>query len=159
MLEYKAKNKRTKETLLTCLADLFYSIVTQKRKVRSTDDMIIFSVVFLNMNFNRWGRSLTTPICALSLNKHPTYRWGRLPQKSSSRVSGKRRWSSTTTCSRLPIHCHQIFEERKSRISQTRLPGCPRVPDLPDQPHQRDHRGGAACLGENTWTRSSGSAQ
>ena len=55
MLEYKAKNKRTKETLLTCLADLFYSIVTQKRKVRSTDDMIIFSVVFLNMNFNRWG--------------------------------------------------------------------------------------------------------
>ena len=138
MLEYKAKNKRTKETLLTCLADLFYSIVTQKRKVRSTDDMIIFSVVFLNMNFNRWGR---------------------LPQKSSSRVSGKRRWSSTTTCSRLPIHCHQIFEERKSRISQTRLPGCPRVPDLPDQPHQRDHRGGAACLGENTWTRSSGSAQ
>ena len=138
MLEYKAKNKRTKETLLTCLADLFYSIVTQKRKVRSTDDMIIFSVVFLNMNFNRWGR---------------------LPQKSSSRVSGRRRWSSTTTCSRLPIHCHQIFEERKSRISQTRLPGCPRVPDLPDQPHQRDHRGGAACLGENTWTRSSGSAQ
>merc|ERR1712210_357103 len=56
VLEYKAKNKRTKETLLTCLADLFYSIVTQKRKVRSTDDMIIFSVVFLNMNFNRWGR-------------------------------------------------------------------------------------------------------
>jgi len=33
VLEYKAKNKRTKETLLTCLADLFYSIVTQKRKV------------------------------------------------------------------------------------------------------------------------------
>jgi len=33
ILEYKAKNKRTKETLLTCLADLFYSIVTQKRKV------------------------------------------------------------------------------------------------------------------------------
>ena len=33
MLEYKAKNKRNKETLLTCLADLFYSIVTQKRKV------------------------------------------------------------------------------------------------------------------------------
>merc|ERR1712080_488181 len=32
-LEYKAKNKRTKETLLTCLAALFYSIVTQKRKV------------------------------------------------------------------------------------------------------------------------------
>merc|ERR1712083_619050 len=31
VLEYKAKNKRTKETLLTCLADLFYSIVTQKR--------------------------------------------------------------------------------------------------------------------------------
>ena len=24
VLEYKAKNKRTKETLLTCLADLFY---------------------------------------------------------------------------------------------------------------------------------------
>ena len=35
VLEYKAKNKRTKETLLTCLADLFYSIVTQKRKVCS----------------------------------------------------------------------------------------------------------------------------
>merc|ERR1711962_1423972 len=33
VFEYKAKNKRTKETLLTCLADLFYSIVTQKRKV------------------------------------------------------------------------------------------------------------------------------
>lgn len=35
MLEYKAKNKRTKETLLTCLADLFYSIATQKKKVGS----------------------------------------------------------------------------------------------------------------------------
>jgi ubiquitin carboxyl-terminal hydrolase 12/46 len=33
VLEYRARNKRTKETLLTCLADLFYSIVTQKRKV------------------------------------------------------------------------------------------------------------------------------
>ena len=33
VLEYKAKNKRSKETLLSCLADLFYSIVTQKRKV------------------------------------------------------------------------------------------------------------------------------
>ena len=32
-MEYKAKNKRNKETLLSCLADLFYSIVTQKRKV------------------------------------------------------------------------------------------------------------------------------
>ena len=37
VLEYKAKNKRTKETLLTCLADLFYSIVTQKRKVAFVD--------------------------------------------------------------------------------------------------------------------------
>lgn len=35
MLEYKAKNKRTKETLLSCLADLFYSIATQKKKVGS----------------------------------------------------------------------------------------------------------------------------
>lgn len=35
ILEYKAKNKRTKETLLTCLADLFYSIATQKKKVGS----------------------------------------------------------------------------------------------------------------------------
>ncbi|KAG6463725.1 hypothetical protein O3G_MSEX014039, partial [Manduca sexta] len=35
VLEYKAKNKRTKETLLTCLADLFYSIATQKKKVGS----------------------------------------------------------------------------------------------------------------------------
>ena len=33
ILEYKAKNKRTKETLLACLADLFYSIATQKKKV------------------------------------------------------------------------------------------------------------------------------
>ncbi len=33
VLEYKAKNKRSKETLLTCLADLFYSIATQKKKV------------------------------------------------------------------------------------------------------------------------------
>jgi len=33
ILEYKMKNKRTKETLLTCLADLFYSITTQKKKV------------------------------------------------------------------------------------------------------------------------------
>ena len=33
VLEYKAKNKRNKETLLSCLADLFYSIFTQKRKV------------------------------------------------------------------------------------------------------------------------------
>ena len=41
VLEYKAKNKRTKETLLTCLADLFYSIVTQKRKV----DFVDFSLV------------------------------------------------------------------------------------------------------------------
>lgn len=32
MLDYKAKNKRTKETLLTCLADLFYNIATQKKK-------------------------------------------------------------------------------------------------------------------------------
>lgn len=32
VLDYKAKNKRTKETLLTCLADLFYSIATQKKK-------------------------------------------------------------------------------------------------------------------------------
>lgn len=35
VLEYKAKNKRTKETLLSCLADLFYSIATQKKKVGS----------------------------------------------------------------------------------------------------------------------------
>nr|CAG4651833.1 EOG090X06IH [Triops cancriformis] len=33
VLEYKAKNRRTKETLLTCLADLFHSIATQKKKV------------------------------------------------------------------------------------------------------------------------------
>nr|CAG4645533.1 EOG090X06IH [Lynceus sp. MCZ IZ 141354] len=33
VLEYKAKNKRNKETLLTCLGDLFYSIATQKKKV------------------------------------------------------------------------------------------------------------------------------
>ena len=33
VLEYKAKNKRTKETLLACLADLFYNIATQKKKV------------------------------------------------------------------------------------------------------------------------------
>ncbi|XP_054721434.1 ubiquitin carboxyl-terminal hydrolase 46-like isoform X2 [Uloborus diversus] len=32
VLDYKAKNKRTKETLLTCLADLFYNIATQKKK-------------------------------------------------------------------------------------------------------------------------------
>ncbi|UYV60209.1 hypothetical protein LAZ67_1000406 [Cordylochernes scorpioides] len=31
VLDYKAKNKRTKETLLTCLADLFYNIATQKK--------------------------------------------------------------------------------------------------------------------------------
>jgi ubiquitin carboxyl-terminal hydrolase 12/46 len=35
ILEYKAKNKRTKETLLSCLADLFFSIATQKKKVGS----------------------------------------------------------------------------------------------------------------------------
>lgn len=35
VLEYKARNKRTKETLLTCLADLFYHIATQKKKVGS----------------------------------------------------------------------------------------------------------------------------
>ncbi|KAG8240007.1 hypothetical protein J437_LFUL019583 [Ladona fulva] len=35
VLEYKARNKRTKETLLTCLADLFYRIATQKKKVGS----------------------------------------------------------------------------------------------------------------------------
>lgn len=35
VLEYKAKNKKTKETLLSCLADLFYSIATQKKKVGS----------------------------------------------------------------------------------------------------------------------------
>ncbi len=36
VLEFKAKNKNNKggkETLLTCLADLFYSIATQKKKV------------------------------------------------------------------------------------------------------------------------------
>ncbi|KAI7697911.1 hypothetical protein SSS_10027 [Sarcoptes scabiei] len=35
VLEYKAKNKRNntnRETLLTCLADLFYTIATQKKK-------------------------------------------------------------------------------------------------------------------------------
>lgn len=32
-MEYKAKNKKGKETLLSCLADLFYSIATQKKKV------------------------------------------------------------------------------------------------------------------------------
>lgn len=35
VLEYKAKNKRSKETLLSCLADLFYNIATQKKKVGS----------------------------------------------------------------------------------------------------------------------------
>ncbi|KAK4740611.1 hypothetical protein SAY87_032265 [Trapa incisa] len=35
VLEYKAKNKRPKETLLSCLADLFYTIATQKKKVGS----------------------------------------------------------------------------------------------------------------------------
>ncbi|KAK0084741.1 hypothetical protein PV325_006495 [Microctonus aethiopoides] len=38
VLEYKARNKRTKETLLTCLADLFYSIATQKKKVEEFDN-------------------------------------------------------------------------------------------------------------------------
>lgn len=33
VLEYKVKNKRSKETLLTCLADLFHNITTQKKKV------------------------------------------------------------------------------------------------------------------------------
>nr|CAG4647912.1 EOG090X06IH [Moina brachiata] len=33
VLEYKIKNKRSKETLLTCLADLFHNITTQKKKV------------------------------------------------------------------------------------------------------------------------------
>jgi len=33
VLEYKAKKKGGKETLLTCLADLFHSIATQKKKV------------------------------------------------------------------------------------------------------------------------------
>lgn len=35
VLEYKARNKRPKETLLSCLADLFYNINTQKKKVGS----------------------------------------------------------------------------------------------------------------------------
>lgn len=35
VLEYKAKNKRSKETLLSCLADLFYNIATQKKRVGS----------------------------------------------------------------------------------------------------------------------------
>lgn len=35
VLEYRAKNKRPKETLLSCLADLFYNIATQKKKVGS----------------------------------------------------------------------------------------------------------------------------
>jgi ubiquitin carboxyl-terminal hydrolase 12/46 len=35
VLDYKARNKRPKETLLTCLADLFHSIATQKKKVGS----------------------------------------------------------------------------------------------------------------------------
>ncbi|XP_014677527.1 PREDICTED: ubiquitin carboxyl-terminal hydrolase 46-like [Priapulus caudatus] len=33
VLAYKASQKRNKETLLTCLADLFYSIATQKKRV------------------------------------------------------------------------------------------------------------------------------
>jgi len=33
VLQYKQQSKRSKETLLTCLADLFYNIVTQKKKV------------------------------------------------------------------------------------------------------------------------------
>ncbi|OQR69801.1 ubiquitin carboxyl-terminal hydrolase 12-like [Tropilaelaps mercedesae] len=32
VLEYKAKNKRTRETLLTCLADLFHNIHSHKKK-------------------------------------------------------------------------------------------------------------------------------
>lgn len=35
VLEYKMKNKRSKETLLSCLSDLFYTIATQKKKVGS----------------------------------------------------------------------------------------------------------------------------
>ena len=52
VLEYKAKNKRTKETLLTCLADLFYSIVTQKRKVAFVD---LFS---LSVTLDLWRQLL-----------------------------------------------------------------------------------------------------
>ena len=33
VLEYKAKNKRTKETLLTCLADLFYRYIKNILKI------------------------------------------------------------------------------------------------------------------------------
>ncbi len=33
VLEYRARSKRTKETLLSCLADLFHSIATQKKRV------------------------------------------------------------------------------------------------------------------------------
>lgn len=35
VLEYKAKNKKNKETLLSCLADLFHNIATHKKKVGS----------------------------------------------------------------------------------------------------------------------------
>ena len=49
VLEYKAKNKRTKETLLTCLADLFYSIVTQKRKVYFARMMMMMTKTMMMM--------------------------------------------------------------------------------------------------------------
>ena len=51
VLEYKAKNKRTKETLLTCLADLFYSIVTQKRKVCFTFMNTMTMTMMMNRSF------------------------------------------------------------------------------------------------------------
>ena len=35
VLEYKAKNKRTKETLLTCLADLFYRYINNSISAHS----------------------------------------------------------------------------------------------------------------------------
>merc|ERR1711944_272805 len=52
VLEYKAKNKKGKETLLSCLADLFYSIATQKEKVDFDNYMQQDAHEFLNFLIN-----------------------------------------------------------------------------------------------------------
>ena len=121
MLEYKAKNKRTKETLLTCLADLFYSIVTQKRKV------IIAPCTLYTVHCTLYTQNETLQVGTIA------------PKKFIARLR-KEKVEFDNYMQQVLSRAYPSPDSKDAHDILTFLtnasPGCPRVPDLPDQPHQ-----------------------
>uniref|UniRef100_B3P8J1 ubiquitinyl hydrolase 1 n=1 Tax=Drosophila erecta TaxID=7220 RepID=B3P8J1_DROER len=133
VLEYKAKNKRPKETLLSCLADLFYSIATQKKKVGSIAPKKFITRLrkekeefdnymqqdaheFLNFLINHINEIILAERNAGPSNGNP---------KSSSQGGSTRNGTGTNGANSEPTWVHEIFQGILT--SETRCLNCETV--------------------------------